>query len=1158
MTTDVKEPEATPVATAEDAVLPLNGHASPQHLRAVAQMYGMDAPVLETARVLVLGCDTGANLIPFCAAWPGASAIGIDIDMQAIAQGQGFIERGGIANLQLYCVQLDELLGVSPGKQDYIILQGVFTLLDNATREAVLAWCRQHLSENGVIALQWPCYPGARNEESLRDAMLLHSSLVTSEEEKISSARAAATWLKLGMSENNPLHASLQPLLQGMDKQSDTLVALRYLSGLNEASWLVDFNALAERTGLTYLGDAEPWTEVSSFYGTTVAQLHQVICPHANKVLHQQYLDFAVNRQQRFSLLVGEQHKASVLPLPEKQRLKALSWASNFKRLFDPQQKPLNAVITPGGEVMSTDHPLTLRVLDTLAEAWPLSLSFTQLVFHTALPEEKNDNHADNVLNVLWSLFLKGSKALFYCLGACPYSQSTNKVLLPLPGLAALSEPRQSPRLGFNYWHQAVALTEEEHQLIARGVLHCDVNNLKIMDILHRKGCITGSTHAWRNHLQQVIALQPDADSMHFINSLMFFTYFGMEEAFRIPDAINKGACVHKNYPGTSAYKKPHKRFSKKIYHLVAQGNTAIALELAAKFRNEQPENPHAWYNHALILSQQHRDGEALRDLAKAISLESTQWEFYSEYACRLWKIRHPWFAEKIARYCLRFNSKSAELWSLLCSLNKDRANLDLAEKCARKALAINPMHTTVLSNLGIVLSNRSNPEEAISWLRKACESSPNDFVCFTNYLFELLHSPTVSAEFVFAEHQRYGRMVTRWAEQQGGIFKLANDKDHFRRLRVGFVSGDLGLHAVSNFIQPIWNALDPEQFMLYAYATKISNDPVMHQLREKAAVWCEAESLGSPELAKRIHQDEIDILIDLSGHTAYNRLPAFGLKPAPITMSFIGYLGTTGLTEMDYYLLHDKLAKPGEMDNQFTEALIYLPFNQQFSLFYDVPEVNAAPAISNQIFTFGSFNRPNKINDAVLTCWAEVLRRCENSRMLIGGLNDEVIEKYTARFAELGIADSRLIMRKRSNMLEYMQMHAEVDLLLDTFPYPSGTTANYGLQMGVPTLTLAGETPITCQGAAGMRQFGLDEFVAYSREEYISRAVEIAGDAQALNAIRLTLRDRIARQSSKDDGNPAVYLEAALREAWRRYCRGDAVTSFSAEKYVAGEKKTA
>lgn len=1151
-TTDVTEPAAASAISKKGAALALNGHASPQHLRAVANMYGMEAPVLETARVLTLGCDTGANLIPFCSAWPGAAVIGIDISAESIEQGHQLITRSGIANLQLYCLQLDELLSVSPGEQDYIILQGMFTLLDNASREAVLAWCRQHLSADGIIALQWPCYPGARSEETLRDALLLHSSLATSEEEKIASARAAATWLSLGMAENNSQRASLQPLLAQMNEHNDTQLSLKYLSGLNEASYLVDFNEMVERNGLIYVGDAEPWTEIPAFYGATVAQLHQTISPQANKIVRQQYLDFAVNRQQRFSLLAGEQHKPAILAQPDKQQFKTLNWAGNFQRLFR-ENKAQNTVITPEGSLVSTDHALTLRVLDLLGEVWPMSLSFAQIVLHTALPEEKDDNHANNVLNVLWSLFLKGSQTLFYGSGPCPYSLSNNQTLAALPGLIPLNDPQQPVRLGFNLWHQATELTDDEYAFIADGALNIELNTLAMLNILRRKGVLTGSTRAWQKYFQRIITLQTPSSSVLNINSLMIFTHYGMEEAFRITHAVKTDARARKKHAGISVYEDVDERINKKLNQLLSQGDNVGACELAASLIKASPDNPHVWHRQSQVYARQDRYSDALNDIVKAISIEPTQWAFYYDYATQLWRLQHHWMAEKITRYCLRFNTTSTKLWALLCALAKENENFDVAEKCARKALAINPAHTTSLSNMGAVLSAQSRLEEAIPWMRKAYESAPHELVYFTNYLFGLLHSPTIGADYLFAEHQRFGRTVARWAKQQGVTLPLNNSKDPQRRLRVGFVSGDLGLHPVTNFIRPIWDALDAEQFALYAYQTSNRNDGITQQLRRKTEGWCEAQNMSALELAKRIHQDEIDIVIDLSGHTDYNRLMSFGLKPAPIAISFIGYLGTTGLEEMDYYMIHEKIAKPGELESQFTEALIYLPFNQPFALFHDAPDVSPAPALSNKVFTFGSFNRTSKINDAVITTWAEILKRCENSRMLIGSLTDEKLtQRYLARFAELGIDESRLIMRRRTSMPEYMQMHNEVDLLLDTFPYPGGTTANYGLQMGVPSLTYAGETPIMCQGAAGMRQYGLDEFVVTSREEYVARAVEIAADVHSLNNLRLALRDKIAAHG-QTGASAAVYFEAALREAWKRYCRGEAASSFSVRDYMAG-----
>jgi len=1151
-TTDVTEPAAVQQAAAQALALPLNGRASAQYLRAVAKMYGMDTPVLETARVLTLGCDTGANLLPFCAAWPNSSVIGIDIEAESIAQGQELIARSGLTNLQLYCLQLDELLGVSPGEQDYIILQGMFTLLDSATREAVLAWCKQHLSPNGLIALTWPCYPGARSEETLRDAMLLHSSLATTEEEKVNSARAAATWLSLGMSDDNPLRAGLLPLLAEIDTLTDTELSLKYLSGLNEAAYLVDFNQMVERNGLVYLGDAEPLTEIPAHHGATVEQLHRTISPQASKVVSQQYLDVAINRQQRFSLLVGEQHRDCVLPLPNKKQIKELNWAGSFQRLFK-DNKPQNALITATGSLMTTDHALTLRVLDALGEVWPMSLSFSQIVLHTALPEEKNDKHADQVAGVLWSLFMQGSKSLFFSYGPCPYSQSSNNALKVLPGLAALSDPQQPVTVSFNFWHQAIELTAEQQDFLARGALTPEPATFGMLKMLRDKGVLTGSSRAWQKYLQQVIGLQPSNTSVLSINSLMMFTHYGMEDAFRVTQTIKTDARARKKHAGNSQFDDVDDKTEKKLNQLLNQGDNVGAAELATSLIQSLPGNPHVWHRQAQVFARQDRYSDALASITKAISIESTQWGFYYDYATQLWRMQHYWMAEKITRYCLRFNASSAKLWSLLCALTKEGNQFDVAEKCARKALALNPAHTVSLAYLGAILGAQSRWEEAIVWLRKTCESAPNEMVYVTNYLFGLLHSTTISPEYLFAEHQRFGRTATRWAKQQGMTLPLANEKDPHRPLRVGFVSGDLGLHPVTNFIRPVWDALNPEQFSLYAYQTSNRYDHVSEALRDKAAGWCEAQHMSPLELAKRIHQDQIDIVIDLSGHTDYNRLLAFSLKPAPVSISTIGYLGTTGLDEMDYYMIADSLARPGELESQFSEALIYLPFNNQFTLFGDAPDVVPAPALSNGYFTFGSFNRTGKINDAVLDVWAEVLKRCENARMLIGSMaDDEMSQRFIARFAERGIDASRLIMRKRTTLTEYLQMHGEVDLLLDTFPYPGGTTANYATMMGVPTLTYAGQTPIMRQGAAGMRQFGLDEYVVTSEEAYVARAVEIAADIDGLNNTRLSLRDR-ALAYAQPDVSPAHYFEVALREAWARYCRGDEVTSFSVKQTLAG-----
>ncbi|TNV22991.1 methyltransferase domain-containing protein [Buttiauxella sp. B2] len=1130
------EAVAMPTTTQQGSPL-LDNYASPQHLRAVAHLYGVSTPDLKNARVLVLGCESGMNLIPFSCAWSGASVIGIDIDADAISHGQKCITAAGINNLELYCLQLTELLASSPGEQDYIILQGVFALLDNQTRESLLAYCRQHLSASGVIAIKWPTYPGAKTNEILRDAMLLHSSLATSQEEITASARAVATWLEMGMSKQNPLRLNLAPLIAEINQNSDSDLTLKYLSGLNEANYLVDFNAMVERNDLAYLGDAQPWTELADFYGSDVAQLHKTICPVTHKVVQQQYLDFATNRIERFSLLVDANHRDRILPLPEPQKLKELNWAGNFQRLFSDLNGVENAHFTPQGDLLRTQDELTLQVLDLLGDAWPLSLSFEQLMFHTTKPESADTHHADRVLNVLYSLFRKGSDSLFYCYGPCPYSLSKNNVLKPLPGLLGMNQPNGIDSFGFNFWYQSILLDSHEYQLLNGGMLDINAEMLPGLDTLRRKGLLTGSPFAWQKYMQTVVGLQDPNNILAYVNSLMLYTHYGLETRFQITSVTMLNSTTRQKHPSYSAYSPLDSKSEKRVTQFLYQGQFNDACEYLASFSEEQKGNPHLWHRLGQTYFKVARLDDALRAYAVALSIESNTWAIYYDYTLLLGKMKYYWYAEKLSRYCLRFNHRQPLIWIQLCDLYQENKNSAMAEFCVRKALAIEPSNSNALSTLATLLSTQSNVVEAVSWMRKACESSPQDFTYLTNYLFGLSHCPDVTPENLFGEHEKYGRLASRWAKQQNIVFALRNEKDPSRKLRVGFVSGDFGNHPVTNFIRPMWDALDQEKFAIYAWQTSPLNDMVTQQLKLKATAWVDAKSISNAELAKQIHAAEIDILIDLSGHTDHNRLPAFALKPAPVSMSFIGYPGTTGLSTMDYVIVHNKLAPPGLLEEQFTEKLIYMPFSKQFEPVDNAPEIQTLPAISNGYFTYASFNRPSKLNDAVLATWAKILTAKPDAKLLIGFmLGSNLIDEINNKMLGWGVKKDQLIFRERTKLSTYLEMHNEVDLLLDCFPYTGGTTTNYALWMGVPTLTLAGQTLVSRQGVANMCQFGLDEFVAESIDEYVAKALAFSEDTQRLNELRMSLRDNI---SSLEDSSisPAWYLEQTLRKAWEIYC---------------------
>jgi predicted O-linked N-acetylglucosamine transferase (SPINDLY family) len=280
--------------------------------------------------------------------------------------------------------------------------------------------------------------------------------------------------------------------------------------------------------------------------------------------------------------------------------------------------------------------------------------------------------------------------------------------------------------------------------------------------------------------------------------------------------------------------------------------------------------------------------------------------------------------------------------------------------------------------------------------------------------------------------------------------------------------------------------------------------------------------------------------LIDLSGHTAGNRLLTFALKPAPLQASWIGYPGTTGLRTVDYYIADRHFLPVEEFSCQFTEKLVFLPALAPFLPHEAAPPVNSLPALSNGYITFGSFNRLSKLRPSVIALWSRLLHAIPGSRMLLGGMPPE--GQYTALidwFAAEGINPARLDFRSRCGTEAYMALHHEVDMCLDAFPYTGGTTTAHALWMGVPTLTLAGPTAPSRQGAAILSHAGLAEFVAHDAAQFEQKGLFWAANIDRLAQLRFNLRSRCDDSAMHRPDLIAAGLENALRKMWQRWCQG-------------------
>jgi predicted O-linked N-acetylglucosamine transferase (SPINDLY family) len=501
--------------------------------------------------------------------------------------------------------------------------------------------------------------------------------------------------------------------------------------------------------------------------------------------------------------------------------------------------------------------------------------------------------------------------------------------------------------------------------------------------------------------------------------------------------------------------------------------------------------------------------------------------------------------AEAALRCALQYRPNFEGAHYNLGNILRAQERLGEAEASYRQALVIKPDLAQALLNLGVTLTELGQYEEGEAACRQAIAIKADYALAHSNLLFCLTHNEKNDASALFAEHCRFGEQFetplrAHWTAH-------GNRKDPERCLQVGFVSADFRNHAVTNFIEPVLAELKNHQTLsLHAYFSHAEEDHVTLRLRKHVRHWHPVAGLDDATLAEKIRADGIDILIDLSGHTAHHRLLAFARKPAPLQATWMGYPGTTGLQAIDYYLTDRFLLPCGEFDGQFTEKIVCLPASAAFQPFADAPPVAPLPALHQGHVTFGSFNRPTKISASVITLWSGLLAAVPGSRMVLGAMRSDNREtRLIDEFARHGIGNERLIFHPRSSMTDYLELHRLVDICLDTFPYTGGTTTLHALWMGVPTLTLAGATAPGRQGASILSNVGLDSFIAHNTTEFVAVGCAASADLGALAALRAGLRERLRRSTMGRPELVAAGLAHALRIMWRRWCAGLPTTAF-------------
>ncbi|HVX83354.1 MAG TPA: tetratricopeptide repeat protein [Phycisphaerae bacterium] len=557
-----------------------------------------------------------------------------------------------------------------------------------------------------------------------------------------------------------------------------------------------------------------------------------------------------------------------------------------------------------------------------------------------------------------------------------------------------------------------------------------------------------------------------------------------------------------------------------KPYFVEAQANLGAAL--LACFR---PADAAPLLRQVLLLKPDHVP--SISNLARALEMLGQPDEAITTY-----------------RRALQLKPDSVEtLYRLAGALHAQGTgpDIDAAIDACAKAVALAPAFLDARNGLANLLRDVGRSAEALELYRGIAAGNPEYVEAHSNILTILNAMPAIEPAALLHEHQQWARRHADPLAPPNPAFD--NSRDPERPLRVGYVSPDFRAHSVAFFLEPLLAHHDPAAVDVFCYADVHRPDAVTARLQSLARTWRDTTALSDDQLAAQIRADRIDILVDLAGHTVGNRLLAFARKPAPVQFTWLGYPNTTGMAAIDFRLTDARADPPGSSDSLNTEKLLRLP--DTFLCFLppaDAPPVSPLPALANNHITFGCFNASSKINAPLLDLWARILRALPNSRLLLKARYLGAAEnrrRIAHALSAAGVAPDRLQLLEHTRSIhEHLAAYHRVDIALDTFPYHGTTTTCEALWMGVPVISLAGQTHASRVGVSLLTSVGQTDCTAASEDDYLTRAGLLAADLPTLAARRQSLRPAMAASPLTDAPRFAKNVEAAFRSAWRASCQ--------------------
>lgn len=469
--------------------------------------------------------------------------------------------------------------------------------------------------------------------------------------------------------------------------------------------------------------------------------------------------------------------------------------------------------------------------------------------------------------------------------------------------------------------------------------------------------------------------------------------------------------------------------------------------------------------------------------------------------------------------------------------------HVDAALACYREVLNQMPGSAVAHCNLGVALQNLGRYEQAIAAFEAAIARHPGFPLFWGNLAAALTYSPSHTPAHILAALKRFDTEIARPLLDRR---PHTNDRTPNRRLRVGYVSPDFRKHAVAYFALPLIEGHHRDQVEVFCYYNHRQDDDWTAAFRNIADHWLDCARMTDGELANRIRADGIDILVDLAGHTENNRLLTFAYKPAPVQVTWMGYVTTTGMSAMDWRVTHLDADPPGT-EADYTEKLCRLPGTMWcYRPLPAMPDVSPAPLIKKGYVTFGSFNRYSKNSTVVLDAWAQILNRVPNSHLVICVPEGDIRQQMTCFFSERGIPSGRISAFAKLSHEDFWKLHADVDIALDPFPFGGGTTTCESLWLGVPVVSCSGRAEsdfaprfASRMGYAFLNNIGVPEFACMTIPDYIETTVALAHDHSQLKQLRQTLREKMANSPLTDEKRFVGEMEQAYRMMWQEWLQG-------------------